>query len=198
MSPPGRWLQWALGLIMLAGVCLASELPPMQPKKKLHVLPLAFSKESEEKYAAWISRLKSEGLGNAVWLEIEEAFYEHPSFAVVQSPIAEREFLQIIEARRLRQPTAETAYALPDKVVTINTNFFVRKEQRLDWGKAQRSETYQATVYLRYYDLLDGVVNVAVPAQADATATDPISATRTATRAAVVILLKRLDQPNSS
>lgn len=186
-----RW-RWILFIGLLVGLCWAEDLPPTPARKKLHVLPLAFSKESEEKYAAWISRLKSEGLGNAVWLEIEEAFYEHPEFAVVQSPMAEREFLQIVEARRLRQPDAKAAYVLPDEVVTINTNFFIRKEQRLDWGKARSSETYQVTVYLRYYDLTNGLVNVAIPAQADASAFDPVTATRAATKAAVGLLLKRL------
>ena len=165
----------------------------------LHVLPLAFSPESKKNYGPWIERLTADGLGNAIWQEIEDLFFEHPRYAVLQSPVTHEDFLKILAARQAGRPAEgagrapeEPLYALPDRVVTVNTNFFVRKDAKLAWGKAQQTEEFHVTVYLRYHDLTGGKVNLAVPAQADALGPNPVLAARAATKAAVAKLLERL------
>jgi hypothetical protein len=171
----------------------AEEVPRKVP---LYVLPLAFSPESKKNYGPWIERLTAEGLGNAIWQEIEEVFYEHPRFVVLQSPVTHEEFQKILSARAATatrpEGSADTVYALPEKVITVNTNFFTRAEAKLAWGTAQQRDEFHVTVYLRYYDLVGGRLNVAVPAQADATGSNPVLASRQATRAAVARLIERL------
>jgi hypothetical protein len=166
------------------------------PKLQLYVLPAAFSAESQKSYAAWIKRLTDDGLGNAIWQEIEEVFYDHPRYTVLQSPVTHEEFLKILAARQTAPAAgadgAMLAYELPDKVVTVNTNIFTRPNAKLVWGKSERREEFHVTVYLRYYDLMSGKLNTAIPAQADAIGPNPIIASRQATRAAVGRLLGRL------
>lgn len=183
---------------VVSALAASADEPP--PKLQLYVLPAAFSAESEKNYAAWIERLTADGLGNAIWQEIEEIFYDHPRYAVLQSPVTHAEFRKILEARQ-SSATAITsadetaaAYELPDKVVTVNTNFFTRANAKLTWGKSERREEFHVTVYVRYYDLLGGKLNTAIPAQADAIGPNPIVAAREATRTAVARLLARLEK----
>lgn len=185
---------WLLLFLFAPGWLAAAE--EAVRKAQLYVLPLAFSPESKKNYGPWIERLTAEGLGNAIWQEIEEVFYDNPRFVVLQSPVTHEEFQKIIAARETSvtrvEPTGEATYALPEKVITVNTNFFTRTGAKLAWGKAQQNEEFHVTVYLRYYDLVGGRLNVAVPAQADATGPNPVLASRQATRAAVTRLIERL------
>jgi hypothetical protein len=111
--------------------------------------------------------------------------------------VSHDEFLKILAARQTAPGAAADgtvlAYELPDKVVTVNTNIFTRPNAKLAWGKSERREEFHVTVYLRYYDLLSGKLNTAIPAQADAVGPNPILASRQATRAAVGRLLGRLE-----
>ena len=195
---------WLALSVLLFGGAGGVRAQPEPPKVPLHVLPLAFSPESKRNYGPWIERLVADGLGNAIWQEIEEVFFEHPRYVVLQSPVTHEEFQKILAARQAGRTAAgperaadEPLYALPDKVIAVNTNFFVRKDAKLAWGKAQAAEEFHVTVYLRYYDLTGGRVNVAVPAQADALGPNPVLASRAATKAAVAKLLERLAPPRS-
>ena len=201
-------MRWFLAFAAWAGHLVAAEPPrsgsappePVSARFQLHVLPLAFSAESEKNYGAWLQRLKTEGLGNAIWQELEELFFAHPRYAVVQSPLAQEEFLRIVAARSAAAPDSagESLYELPDKVITVNANFFTRANPGIAWGKGAKQDEFHVTVYLRYYDLAGRRLNVPVPAQADAVAGSPIIASRQALRAAFVRLFQRLEPPKAT
>jgi hypothetical protein len=189
-------------LLLAALAALAAASAFAEPvRRKLHILPVAFSKESQANYQAWIEKLRTSGFGNAIWQEIEDVAYDDPRFTVIQETVAADEFAQLLEARQKRAPEAGTsesapARELPDYVVTINVNFFVRATETLKVFSASKSEEFRVTIYLRYYDLASGAINVAVPAQADAVGVDPMVAARQAVRSAWAKLLTRLEAQN--
>lgn len=190
---------WLILLCLLpAGAGGAGEPASARPEKiPVHVLPLAFSAESERNYGPWIKTMKEQGVGNAVWSELEEKLYDHPRYTVLQSPVTEKEFTDLIEARNrgTAAPNAPaTLYALPDRVLTINLNVFPRTREQLKGFTTRKETEFFVTVYLRYFDLTQGPLNRAIPAQADATAALPVEATRQAVGAALVRLLRRIDQ----
>jgi hypothetical protein len=188
-----------VGLILfclLRATAAATEAAPPAEKIPVHVLPLAFSAESEKNYGAWIRTMQAQGVGNAVWSELEEILYDHPRYTVLQSPVTQQEFSDLIAARNRAEAAAPAGelYALPDRVLTINLNVFPRTSEQLKGFSTRKKTEFSVTVYLRYFDLTSGPLNRAIPAQADATAELPVEATRQAVGAALVKLLQRIDQ----
>ncbi len=180
-----RGLMMALGLL---GVLLArAEL------LKVHVLPLAFSAESRRNYGEWIERLEAEGYGQAVWQELEEILYDEPQIELIQSPLSEREFTDLVRAHAERDlAEGEALFELPEQVISINANVFQRAQESLSLMRSSKTTEYEVTLYLRFYDLKGGRLNRAVPARGSGVATSPVEAARIAVRAAAATLLQRL------
>ncbi len=204
-----KHLRWfSLGALLLGGGCAtaphsnpyASSMTPAAAtasiprnageRAKLHVLPASFSDASQRNYAPYIEKLQAQGFGNAVWSELEDVLYESNYFELVmESPTNVQAIRDILSATG-----AAPKIALPEKVMTINTNFFVNTTESMSMMNTSKTQQYHATVYLRYYELDGAAINAAVPATGDGVAGDLLTATRMATRNAAIKLLKRISR----
>ena len=163
----------------------------------LTVLPVAFSTESKRNYPHWIESMEKKGYGNAIWQELEDILYDANRFELVMEPPAEsEEFRRILAARGAGMGDADHGITidLPDRVLTINVNFFVRTSESMSMLSSHSRKEFHATVYLRYFDLENRAINRAVPATGDAVGGDLLDATRAAARKATRKLLQRLDR----
>ena len=159
----------------------------------LFVLPRSFSKNSRERYSDWISHLKERGYGNALWQEMEDILY--PNFEITVPPkVKEQRFRRVLVANK--HPD-QLDVALPDRVLTINTNFFVRKSEKLSGLDVDKKRQFHTTVYLRYYKLDAGAINQPIPATGRAVKADLLNAQRAAAEQATRSLLNRLARAES-
>jgi len=158
---------------------------------KIHVFPAAFSEESIERYGSWIDKLKASGFGNAVWQEIEDYLYDYDEIEIIFTPETSEMFSELIEAIHSKEPLADGKFLLPDFVITINTNVFQERNETLRVFASKTETIYHTTIYLRLYDLRDGYVNRAIPANGDGTSGDPIVSARNAVKNALVKLMRR-------
>ncbi len=161
------------------------------PLPKLYVLPASFSMESHDKYGKWIEKLQEQGFGNAVWQELEEVLYDTDSFELIlESPANVRKIRDILDAKNVDL----TNVKLPDKILTINTNFFVKKAESASFFKVKKTEIFDVTVYLRYYELDGPAINIAIPAMGEFRAENLMDATRQAVRKSAEKLLHRIER----
>ncbi len=163
----------------------------------LTVLPVSFSSESRRNYPHWIETMEKAGYGNAVWQELEDVLYDAHRFELVMEPPAEsEEFRRILAARGagMVNPGQSINIELPERILTINVNFFIRTSESMSMLSVAKNKQFHATVYLRYFDLEHGPLNRAVPASGDAVADDLLDASRAAVRKAAQKMLQRLDR----
>lgn len=163
----------------------------------LTVLPVSFSAESKRNYPGWIDTMQKAGYGNAVWQELEDILYDAHRFDLVMEPPAESEAFRRILAARAAGATdggGGITIDLPERVLTVNVNFFVRKSESLSMLSVEKKEQFHATVHLRYFDLENGALNRAVPATGDGVADDLLDATKIAAHNAAQKFLRRIDR----
>ncbi|GAB5561228.1 MAG: hypothetical protein SynsKO_28750 [Synoicihabitans sp.] len=188
-------MMWRWLIVLWCGIGIrlaASEPEPL----RIHVLPLAFSAESRKHYGEWIERLEGEGYGQAIWQELEELLYDVEGLELIQSPMVEDEFMEILRAH-LEQASAEdgaAVFELPSQIITLNANVFTREVESLRMMKATRTTQHEVTLYLRFFDLAGGKLNQAIPARGTAAAESPVAAGREAMKHAVESLLSRLQR----
>ena len=174
-----------------------SGIPPNKgPVSKLHVLPASFSDESKKNYAKFIEKLEASGYGNALWQELENILYDSGYFELLmESPANSQVIRDLLEAKGKDVASNVT---LPDKILTINTNFFQGSTESLNMLTTTRKAEFHATVYLRYYELDGNAINRAVPAVGDAVAADVLDAVKLATKKAAVQLLTRINRRSAA
>ena len=182
----------------------AGSLPPTpRPQRsdkatvKLHVLPGAFSRESRERYPDFVNKLRQSGWGNGIWQRMEDILYDDGRFDIIVEPPTNEDRIRHILAAH-KQVTSEGEIAsvpqLPDHILTINTNFFVRTNTSLAGFTAKKEEQFHSTVHLRYYEVNAATINTPVPATGDAVSTDLLEASRFAAEKAAAKLIRRLDR----
>lgn len=172
-------------------------IPPNKgPVSKLHVLPASFSEESKKNYAKFIEKLEASGYGNALWQELENILYDSGYFELLmESPANSQVIRDLLDAKGKDVASNVT---LPDKILTINTNFFQGSTESMNMLTTTRKPEFHATVYLRYYELDGSAINRAIPAVGDAVAPDVLDAVKLATRKAAVQLLTRINRRSAA
>ncbi len=156
----------------------------------LYVLPAAFSKESIKNYPRFIEQQKQQGFGNAIWNELEDLLYDTGYFKLLSaSPATIPGLSDILEAKGISKSKID----LPEKILTINTNFFIRKSQSMNMLKVTKQEMYHVTVYMKYFELDKNAINIAIPASGDAVHSDLLYATKQALKLATKKLLRRIN-----
>jgi len=111
----------------------------------------------------------------------------------MEPPVASEEFRQVLSAKRQGGLAGNNLRVeMPDRILTINVNFFVKETESLQGMTLFKNQEFHATVHLRYYNLQGQVINRSIPATGDAMSGDLLEATRLATRIAAGKLLRRL------
>ncbi len=158
--------------------------------EKLHVLPAAFSRESIKNYPEFIKQQKAQGFGNAIWNELDDLLYDTGYFKLLSAnPAMIAGIGDVLEARG----TSKRNIELPDKILTVNTNFFIRKVSSMDMMKVHKQEKFHVTVHLKYFELDNNAINIAIPASGDFVDVDLFDATKIALKLATKKLLRRIN-----
>lgn len=129
--------------------------------KKVHVMPRAFSKESEGVYTNAIANFTAQGFGNAIWQEVE-AVLARSGFEVVTMPYTEDAYMQILRAHLESEAVPERGplFEKPDYVLGLNCNYEKVTSQSLKGVGVSVNTYWDAVLHFRMYDIGSGRYNV--------------------------------------
>ena len=165
----------------------------------LFILPRAFSRRSEETYGSWIDKLRRQGFGHALWREMENVLYD---FDIVDKIVIPPSYLetQVRQSVKKNRPSQHPVTEIVDHLLTIDTNFFVRKTEQLQGFAVKKTRQFHVTIYLRFYTLKSNLITRPIPASGTAVGKDLLSAQRKAARKAARNLISRIqsERPDST